>query len=48
MKKEDALRTIEEGLAELNDALAAGRSERLTWYLELVSRFHSVFRTLSD
>jgi antirestriction protein ArdC len=40
MKKDDALKKVDEGLAELNDALAAGGSERFKQYLEVMSRFH--------
>lgn len=40
MKKEEAMKLAEQGLAELNQALQNGHSETLTRYLDLLSRFH--------
>ena len=40
MKRDDALMKVDEGLAELSNALSAGHSVRLTRYLEVMSRFH--------
>ena len=40
MKKEEAMKLAEQGLAELNQALQNGHSETLTRYLNMMSRFH--------
>jgi antirestriction protein ArdC len=40
MKRDEALKQVERGLEELNEALAAGQSERLTRYLEVMAKFH--------
>jgi antirestriction protein ArdC len=39
MKREEVSELVERGIRELNDALAAGKSDRLTQYLEVMSRF---------
>ena len=40
MKRDDATRVVDDGIAELNEALASGRSETLEQYLAVMSRFH--------
>jgi antirestriction protein ArdC len=40
MKRDDATRVVDDGIAELNEALACGRSETLERYLAVMSRFH--------
>lgn len=40
MKKEEARKLAEQGLAELHQALQNGHSETLTRYLNMMSRFH--------
>lgn len=40
MKKEDATKTLDEGLARLADAMQNGRSDELKDYLRVMSRFH--------
>lgn len=40
MKKDEAKGLCDQALAELADALAAGKSEELTKYLDTMSRFH--------
>ena len=40
MKREDAVKLSDDGLAELAASLAEGRSDALTGYLEAMSRFH--------
>jgi hypothetical protein len=40
MKRDDATRLVDDGIAELNGALACGRSETLKHYLAVMSRFH--------
>jgi len=41
MKREEATQLIERGIKELNEALAAGKSDRLQKYLDVMSRFPS-------
>lgn len=41
MKREEATQLIERGLRELNEALAAGKSDRLQKYLQMMARFPS-------
>ena len=41
MKSEQARTLIERGMRDLNDALAAGKSDRLRKYLEVMARFPS-------
>ena len=41
MKREEVKELIERGVRELNDALAAGKSERLQQYLKVMARFPS-------
>lgn len=40
MKREDALKKVQEGLTALNEALAQGRSAELEQYLSVMGRFH--------
>lgn len=40
MNRDDAKKLVTDGLAELNHALASGRSETLEKYLTVMSRFH--------
>ena len=40
MKRDDAKQLVSEGLEQLNQALASGRSETLTRYLAVMGRFH--------
>ena len=40
MKRDDTKQLVTEGLAQLNQALASGRSETLTRYLTMMSRFY--------
>jgi antirestriction protein ArdC len=40
MKRDDAKQLVTDGLAELNQALASGRSETLKRYLTVLGRFH--------
>ena len=40
MKRDDATKVVDDGIAELNEALACGRSETLEQYLAVMSRFH--------
>lgn len=47
MKRDDATQLVTDGLAELNQALASGRSKTLERYLAVMSRFHRYsFRNL--
>lgn len=39
MKREEVSELVERGIRELNDALAAGKSDRLQKYLDVMSRF---------
>ena len=39
MKREEVTELVERGIRELNDALAAGKSDRLQEYLEVMARF---------
>ena len=41
MKREEVTQLIERGLRELNEALAAGKSDRLQQYLQMMARFPS-------
>ncbi len=41
MDRDEALRKSDEALAELAEALKAGKSEKLLEYLEMLARFHS-------
>ena len=41
MKREEAKQLIERGVRELNEALAAGKSDRLRKYLDVMARFPS-------
>ena len=40
MKRDDAKQLVAQGIAQLNDALAAGQSETLQRYLAVMGRFH--------
>ena len=40
MKREDAMKIVEAGIAQLNEALRNGKSETLNQFLETVARFH--------
>ena len=40
MKREEAMKLVEEGIAALNDALKSGHSETLKRFLDTVARFH--------
>ena len=40
MKRDEATKTLEEGIAKLGEAIEKGRSEELTNYLRFMSRFH--------
>ena len=39
MKREEVKELVERGVRELHEALAAGRSERLQQYLDVMARF---------
>ena len=41
MKREEAMKLVENGIAALNDALRAGQSETLERFLESLARFHN-------
>ena len=41
MKREEAMKLVENGIAALNDALRAGHSETLERFLESLARFHN-------
>ena len=40
MKREEAMKLVEEGIATLNEALRSGHSETLKQFLDTVARFH--------
>ena len=40
MKREEAMKLVEEGIAALNEALRNGHSETLKRFLDTVARFH--------
>ncbi len=40
MKREEAMKLAQQGLAELNEAIRQGKSETLQRYLDVLSRFH--------
>ena len=39
MRQEEVKELMERGIRELNDALAAGKSERLQQFLDMMARF---------
>ena len=39
MKREEVSELVERGIRELNEALAAGKSDRLQQYLDVMARF---------
>ena len=41
MKREEAMKLVENGITALNDALRAGHSETLERFLESLARFHN-------
>ena len=40
MKRQEIMKLVEQGVAELNEALRRGQSETLMDYLKVLSRFH--------